>query len=59
MSTEEQAALAARTFNWRRSRNDVWAPARSHVEGLPTEVSEDIRRAIAEAAAGDAYPLTS
>ena len=57
MSTEEQAALAALTFNWTRSLNDVWAPARSHVEGLHTEVSEDIRRAIAEADAGDANPL--
>jgi hypothetical protein len=43
------AALAALTFNWTRTLNDVWAPARFHVEGLHAEVSADIRRAIAEA----------
>src|ERR1700743_3162413 len=57
MSTDELAALAALTFNWTRTLNDVWAPARFHVEGLHAEVSEDIRRAIAEASAGPANPL--
>jgi hypothetical protein len=57
MSTDELAALAALTFNWTRTLNDVWAPARFHVEGLHAEVSEDIRRAIAEASTGDANPL--
>ena len=57
MSTDELAALAALTFNWTRTLNDVWAPARFHVEGLHAEVAHDISRAIAEAAAGDANPL--
>jgi hypothetical protein len=56
-STEELAALAALTFNWTRTLNDVWAPARFHVEGLHTEVSEVIGRSIAEADTGDANPL--
>jgi hypothetical protein len=56
-STEELAALAALTFNWTRTLNDVWAPARFHVEGLHAEVSEAIGRSIAEADAGDANPL--
>jgi len=51
------AALAALTFNWTRTLNDVWAPARFHVEGLHAEVSDDIMRAIAEADAGTANPL--
>jgi hypothetical protein len=57
MSTEELAALAALTFNWTRTLNDVWAPARFHVEGLHAEVAHDISRAIAEAATGEANPL--
>jgi hypothetical protein len=51
------AALAALTFNWTRTLNDVWAPAPFHVEGLHAEVSADIRRAIAEADTGAANPL--
>ena len=51
------AALAALTFNWTRTLNDVWAPAPFHVEGLHAEVSQDIRRAIAEADTGAANPL--
>src|ERR1700761_2451970 len=51
------AALAALTFNWTRTLNDVWAPAPFHVEGLHAEVSQDIRRAIAEADTGNANPL--
>jgi len=51
------AALAALTFNWTRTLNDVWAPARFHVDGLHAEVAADIRRAIAEADAGAANPL--
>ena len=57
---EEQgplAALAALTFNWTRTLNDIWGPARFHVEGLHAEVSRDIRRAIAEADTGAANPL--
>src|SRR6201994_4454046 len=50
-------ALAALTFNWTRTLNDVWAPAPFHVEGLHAEVSQDISRAIAEADAGAANPL--
>jgi hypothetical protein len=57
MSTDELAALSALTFNWTRTLNDVWAPARSHVEGLHAEVAHDISRAIAEAATGEANPL--
>ena len=57
MSTDELAALAALTFNWTRTLNDVWAPARFHVEGLHAEVAHDISRAIAEAATGEANPL--
>jgi hypothetical protein len=51
------AALAALTFNWTRSLNDIWAPARFHVEGLHADVSGDIRRAITEADTGAANPL--
>jgi len=57
MSTDELAALAALTFNWTRTLNDVWAPAPFHVDGLHAEVSQDITRAIDEAAAGAANPL--
>src|SRR6201994_424701 len=51
------AALAALTFNWTRTLNDVWAPAPFHVEGLHAEISQDIGRAIAEADTGTANPL--
>jgi hypothetical protein len=51
------AALAALTFNWTRTLNDVWAPAPFHVDGLHAEVSQDIARAIEEAAGGTANPL--
>jgi hypothetical protein len=51
------AALAALTFNWTRTLNDVWAPAPFHVDGLHAEVSQDIARAIGEAAVGEANPL--
>jgi hypothetical protein len=57
MSTDELTALAALTFNWTRTLNDVWAPAPFHVEGLHAEVSADIRRALAEADTGAANPL--
>ena len=57
MSTDEHAALAALTFNWTRTLNDVWAPAPFHVDGLHAEVSQDITRAIDEAAGGAANPL--
>ena len=57
MGTDELAALAALTFNWTRTLNDVWAPAPFHVDGLHAEVSQDIARAIDEAAAGAANPL--
>jgi Helicase HerA, central domain len=57
MSTDELTALAALTFNWTRTLNDVWAPAPFHVEGLHAEVSEAIGRSIAEAAQGAANPL--
>jgi len=57
MSTDALAALAALTFNWTRTLNDVWAPAPFHVEGLHAEVSQDISRGIAEADTGAANPL--
>jgi hypothetical protein len=57
MPTDELGALAALTFNWTRTLNDVWAPAPFHVEGLHAEVSQDITRAIGEAATGPANPL--
>ena len=57
MSTDELAALAALTFNWTRTLNDVWAPAPFHVEGLHAEVSQDISRGITEADTGAANPL--
>src|SRR6201993_5531376 len=50
-------ALAALTFNWTRTLNDVWAPAPFHVEGLHAEVSEAIGRSIGEANTADANPL--
>ena len=51
------AALAALTFNWTRTLNDVWGSAPFHVEGLHAEVSADIGQAISEAKAGDYNPL--
>lgn len=51
------AALAALTFNWTRTLNDVWTPAPFHVDGLHAEVTRDIARGIAEAADGAANPL--
>ncbi|HEY0934022.1 MAG TPA: hypothetical protein VGD91_09790 [Trebonia sp.] len=57
MSNQELAALAALTFNWTRTLNDVWVPAPFHVEGLHAEVSADIGQAVAEANAGDYNPL--
>jgi hypothetical protein len=51
------AALAALTFNWTRTLNDVWGAAPFHVEGLHAEVSADIGQAISEAKAGDYNPL--
>ncbi len=57
MSTDELTGLAALTFNWTRTLNDVWAPARCHVEGLHAQVAADIGRAIAEAEAGHGNPL--
>jgi hypothetical protein len=57
MSNKELAALAALTFNWTRTLNDVWVPASFHVEGLHAEVSADIGQAIAEANVGDYNPL--
>jgi hypothetical protein len=57
MSSEELAALAALRFNWTRTLNDVWAPAKFHVEGLHASVADDIRLALGEADAGEANPL--
>jgi Helicase HerA, central domain len=51
------AALAALTFNWTRTLNDVWAPAPFHVDGLHADVAQDIARGIDEAVAGAANPL--
>ncbi len=56
-TTQELAALAALTFNWTRTLNDVWVPARFHVDGLHAEVAADIAAAVAEADGGDANPL--
>lgn len=57
MSTKELNALAALTFNWTRALDDVWSPARYHVEGLHAETAELIRRGIGEAGAAGANPL--
>jgi len=57
MNTDQLTALAALTFNWTRTLNDVWAPAPFHVEGLHAEVSQAIGRSIVEAADGAANPL--
>jgi Helicase HerA, central domain len=51
MSDEQLTALAALTFNWTRALNDVWAPARYHVDGLHAETAELIVRGIGEAQA--------
>lgn len=54
---EELSALAALTFNWTRTLNDVWSSARFHVEGLHADACEAIRRSIGEADRGAANPI--
>ncbi|HEY2241790.1 MAG TPA: DUF87 domain-containing protein [Streptosporangiaceae bacterium] len=48
-ATAELNALAALTFNWTRSLEDVWLPSPYHVEGLHAETTAMIRRGIEEA----------
>src|ERR1700760_3700968 len=50
MNEEERRALGALTFNWVSALEDVWRPARYHVEGLHQEAASLIRQGIAEAA---------
>lgn len=59
MNEEERRALGSLTFNWTSALEDVWRPARYHVEGLHAEAASLIRQGIAEAAAstGRANPL--
>src|SRR3984957_13789713 len=51
MNEEERRALGSLTFNWTSALEDVWRPARYHVEGLHTEAASLIREGIDEATA--------
>ncbi len=51
MNEEERRALEALTFNWTSALEDVWRPARYHVEGLHAEAASLIRQGIEEASA--------
>ena len=59
MNEEERRALESLTFNWTSALEDVWRPARYHVEGLHAEAASLIRRGIEEvtASADRANPL--
>jgi hypothetical protein len=59
MNEEERRALESLTFNWTSALEEVWHPARYHVEGLHSEAARLIRKGIAEAAASSerANPL--
>jgi Helicase HerA, central domain len=52
MNEEERRALGSLTFNWTSALEDVWRPARYHVEGLHAEAASLIRQGIEEATAG-------
>src|ERR1700744_5958987 len=52
MNEEERKALGSLTFNWTSALEDVWRPARYHVEGLHPEAVSLIRQGIDEATAG-------
>jgi hypothetical protein len=49
--SEELNALAALTFNWTRSPEEVWAPCPYHVDGLHAEIAVLISRGIGDAQA--------
>jgi hypothetical protein len=49
MNEEERRALGSLTFNWTSALEDVWRPARYHVEGLHAEAASLIRQGIEEA----------
>ena len=51
MNEEERRALGSLTFNWTSALEDVWRPARYHVEGLHAEAASLIRQGIDEATA--------
>lgn len=51
MNEDERRALKALTFNWTSALEDVWRPARYHVEGLHAEAASLIRQGIQEATA--------
>jgi hypothetical protein len=51
MNEEERRALGSLTFNWTSALEDVWRPARYHVEGLHPEAASLIRQGIEEATA--------
>jgi hypothetical protein len=51
MNEEERRALGSLTFNWTSALEDVWRPARYHVEGLHPEAAGLIRQGIEEATA--------
>jgi hypothetical protein len=51
MNEEERRALGSLTFNWTSALEDVWRPARYHVEGLHAEAASLIRQGIEEATA--------
>ncbi len=51
MNDEERRALGSLTFNWTSALEEVWRPARYHVEGLHVEAASLIRQGIEEATA--------
>jgi hypothetical protein len=51
MNEEERRALESLTFNWTSALEDVWRPARYHVEGLHAEAASLLRQGIEEATA--------
>src|ERR1700748_3265848 len=51
MNDEERRALGSLTFNWVSALEDVWRPARYHVEGLHAEAPTQIRQGMGEATA--------
>src|SRR5258708_9534834 len=59
MNEDERRALESLTFNWTSALEDVWRPARYHVEGVAAEAAGLIRRGIQEVAASSdrANPL--
>jgi Helicase HerA, central domain len=51
MNEEQRKALGSLTFDWASALEDVWRPARYHVEGLHAEAASLIRQGIEEAVA--------